>query len=49
MTFVNRITEIIQGLHADGTLKSLSEEFFGADLASQAGSFDLSGIDQQLP
>jgi polar amino acid transport system substrate-binding protein len=47
--FVARITDIIQGLHADGTLASLSTEFFGTDLASQAGSFDLAGIDQTFP
>jgi ABC-type amino acid transport substrate-binding protein len=49
VAFVNRITEIIQGLHSDGTLTSLSQEFFGSDLASQAGTFDLADIDQQLP
>ena len=49
VAFVNRITEIVQGLHADGSLQALSREFFGSDLASQAGSFDLAGIDQSLP
>ncbi|HEX5827243.1 MAG TPA: transporter substrate-binding domain-containing protein, partial [Candidatus Limnocylindrales bacterium] len=33
VAFVNRITEIVQALHADGTLTRLSGEFFGTDLA----------------
>ncbi len=30
--FVAKVSEIIQGMHADGTLKSFSEKWFGADL-----------------
>jgi polar amino acid transport system substrate-binding protein len=46
--FLAKITEIIKGLQADGTLKQLSEQFFGADLATQAASFDLSSIGQTV-
>lgn len=41
-----RVDEIIQGMHADGTLKALSEQFYGADLASAAAEFDISGLEQ---
>ena len=30
--FVAKVTEIIKGMHADGTLKTFSEKWFGADL-----------------
>lgn len=44
--FVERVSEIISQMHADGTLATLSEEFFGTDYASQAAEFDLDSIDQ---
>jgi polar amino acid transport system substrate-binding protein len=46
--FVERINEVVAGLHADGTMKALSEEFFAADYATDAGAFDLARIGQQL-
>jgi polar amino acid transport system substrate-binding protein len=46
--FVAKVNEVIQGLHADGTLKSLSEKFYGADYASKAGQFDLTTIGQNV-
>lgn len=39
-SFVERINEIIQGLHDSGTLLELSNQYFGEDLASSAGQFD---------
>jgi polar amino acid transport system substrate-binding protein len=47
--FVERVTEIIKARHADGTLKALSEEWFGVDYASEAAAFDLNSIGQVLP
>jgi polar amino acid transport system substrate-binding protein len=47
-TFVERVTEIVQGLHEDGTLRELSIEFFGQDYSSAAGGFDLSTVEQGL-
>ena len=41
-----KVNEIIQGMHTDGTLKQLSEKYYGADLASAAASFDLAGLEQ---
>jgi polar amino acid transport system substrate-binding protein len=46
--FVAKVNEIIQGLHADGTLKALSEKIYGADYATKAGQFDLTTIGQDV-
>ena len=46
--FVERIDEVMAGLHADGTMKSLSEKYFGTDYATAAGNFDLGLIGQTL-
>jgi polar amino acid transport system substrate-binding protein len=46
--FVEQVNEIIRGLHADGTLKALSMEYFGADYAAPAAEFDLDAIGQTL-
>ena len=43
--FVAKVNSIVQGLHADGTLKKLSvKDFFGVDYATKAGQFDLAVI-----
>jgi ABC-type amino acid transport substrate-binding protein len=47
--FVERVTEIIRTRQADGTLKSLSMHWFGTDYATEAATFDLANIGQQLP
>jgi polar amino acid transport system substrate-binding protein len=47
-SFVGRVTQIVQALHEDGTLRGLSIEFFGHDYASEAGGFDLSTVEQGL-
>jgi polar amino acid transport system substrate-binding protein len=44
--FVARVDEILRGLHADGTLKALSQQYFGVDYATAAGSFDLVSLGQ---
>ncbi len=46
--FVERVNEIVVGLHADGTLADLSVEFFGKDYATEAGAFDLDSIGQTV-
>jgi polar amino acid transport system substrate-binding protein len=46
--FVERINEIVQGLHADGTLRELSEEWFGTDYASEGANFDIEAIGQEV-
>jgi polar amino acid transport system substrate-binding protein len=46
--FVARVNEIVDGLHADGTLKDLSIEYFGKDYATHAAEFDLSSIGQTV-
>ncbi|MBI2763238.1 MAG: transporter substrate-binding domain-containing protein [Chloroflexi bacterium] len=47
--FVARVDEIIAAAHADGTLKALSMKWFGADYTTEAGAFDLSKLNQQIP
>lgn len=46
--FVARVNEIVQGLQADGTLKALSEKWFGADYASEGANFDIEAIGQEV-
>lgn len=46
VTFVKKISEIVQGLHKDGTLKSLSNHYYNTDLATAASTFDLAGLKQ---
>ncbi|MCU0486884.1 MAG: transporter substrate-binding domain-containing protein [Anaerolineales bacterium] len=44
--FVQKITEIILELHADGTLLQLSQQYYGLDLTTAAGAFDWEILDQ---
>ncbi len=37
--FVEKVSEIIKAMHADGTLKRLSEQYYGVDLAAAAAAF----------
>lgn len=46
VSFVKKVSEIVQSLHGDGTLKALSEKYYGSDLASAAGKFDVNGLKQ---
>jgi len=46
VSFVKKVTELIQQMHSDGTLKKLSEEFYGMDLASAAAKFDWNALNQ---
>jgi polar amino acid transport system substrate-binding protein len=40
------VSKIIQAMHEDGTLLKLSEQYYGLDLTSAAGDFDLSQLKQ---
>jgi len=46
--FVDKVDEIVAGLHADGTLPALSERYFGKDYATLASEFDLGSIGQTV-
>ncbi len=46
--FVARVNEILQGLHADGTLKRLATEWFDQDYASAAAEFDVATLGQTV-
>jgi polar amino acid transport system substrate-binding protein len=46
--FVDRVSQIMARLHADGTMKRLSVKYFGQDFATQAAEFDLSKIGQHV-
>jgi len=43
---VEKVTEIIKQMHEDGTLKTLSEQWYGVDLASAAAPFDYDALKQ---
>jgi polar amino acid transport system substrate-binding protein len=43
---VERLTEIILEMHTDGTLLQLSQQYYGVDLASAAGEFDIGMLNQ---
>ncbi len=44
--FAAKVDEILAGLHSDGTLRALSERYFGVDYATAAGAFDLGSLAQ---
>src|SRR4051794_19838418 len=46
--FVDRVSQIMAKLHADGTMKRLSIKYFGQDFATQAAQFDLNKIGQHV-
>jgi len=39
--FVNKVTEIIQKMHSDGTLRNLSMQYYEDDLTANAAMFDV--------
>jgi len=45
-SFVQKVTDIINELHADGTLLTLSNKYYGIDLTTAAGLFDWEMLDQ---
>lgn len=46
VSFVKKVTEIINQMHSDGTLKNMSIEFYSMDLASAAAKFDFNALNQ---
>lgn len=44
--FAKKVTEIIQGLHTDGTLLQMSQKYYGLDLTSAAAKFDQAALNQ---
>jgi polar amino acid transport system substrate-binding protein len=48
VSFVKQVTELIQQMHADGTLLKLSEKHYGLDLTTAASKFDVTQL-KQLP
>jgi polar amino acid transport system substrate-binding protein len=44
--FVEKVSEILQGLHADGTLLQLSTKYYGEDLTTAAASYDWAALNQ---
>ena len=47
--FLERVDAAISDLHKAGTLKTLSQQYFGADFATAAGAFDLGSVGQTVP
>jgi polar amino acid transport system substrate-binding protein len=45
-SFVAKVSEVISGLHKDGTLSALSQQWYKLDLTSAAASFDASQFGQ---
>lgn len=43
---IQRVTEIIRAMHADGTLLRLSQQFYGLDLTTAAQGFDVDALNQ---
>lgn len=48
VTFAAAVDDALAALHADGTLKTLSEQYFGVDYATAAGAFDMTPLGQEV-
>ena len=46
MAFAAAVDAALAELHSDGTLKALSEQYFGVDYATAAGAFDMAPLAQ---
>lgn len=46
LSFVQKVSQVIQDLHRDGTLVRLSQEFYGEDFTSSASQFDIASLGQ---
>lgn len=46
LPLVKKVSEVIQQMHADGTLAKLSQQFYGLDLTGAAAQFDLGTLKQ---
>lgn len=45
-SFRQRVNEILQEMHSDGTLLDLSDQYYGLDLTTAAGEFDVANLEQ---
>ena len=46
LPLIQRVSEIIQRMHKDGTLLRLSRQFYNLDLVTPAAEFDLGALNQ---
>jgi polar amino acid transport system substrate-binding protein len=46
VSLAKKVNEIIQQMHSDGTLLRLSQQYYGQDLTTAAGKFDLQSLNQ---
>jgi polar amino acid transport system substrate-binding protein len=46
VSLVRKLNEVIQAMHADGTLLGLSQQYYGIDLTTAAGEFDVDSLGQ---
>lgn len=46
ISFLKKVSEIIQGLNSDGTLLRLSQQWYKLDLTTAAATFDLAALNQ---
>jgi ABC-type amino acid transport substrate-binding protein len=47
-TFTDKVNEIVAAAHADGSMRALSDEWFGKDYTTEASEFDLSVLGQEV-
>lgn len=46
LPLLRRLTQIIQAMHADGTLLKFSQKYYGGDFTSPAAKFDINALEQ---
>lgn len=46
ISFVKKVSEVIQQMHSDGTLLKLSQQYYETDLTTAAAKFDISSLAQ---
>jgi len=46
VAFVQRVSEIVQQMHRDGTLLKLSQQYYGEDFTTAASQFDVQALGQ---
>jgi polar amino acid transport system substrate-binding protein len=44
--FVQKVSDIIQNMHQDGTLLKLSQQYYGQDFTTAASKFDITSLNQ---
>lgn len=46
ISFLNKVSEVIQQMHSDGTLLKLSQQYYSTDLTTAAAKFDIKALAQ---